>query len=161
MGREPNFVNGAAAACLIGRSALNWGKMEHREDVAARPYGLISVALRLGCALLACAGIAAARSALGPVEETAALRQALEGRVAAVLDAARETGAALGTPSGASVRAARRAKPAARRAAPLAAAPAVSALSPVFGSSLAAAPSAPAAAPAPVSSSPRGPPARA
>jgi hypothetical protein len=135
--------------------------MKEQNDPTSRPNGLLSVALRLGCALLACAGIAAARSALGPADETAALRHALEQRVGAVLDAARETGAALGSSAGASVRQARRAKSAPRRASPAASASARAPFPPVFTASGAFAPTDFTLVSTSSSSSPRGPPASA
>ena len=65
---------------------------------------LMSAALRLGCALLACAGIAAASGAAAPADGAASLRLTLERHVAAVLDAARETGAAWTSPASVSIR---------------------------------------------------------
>ncbi|MFI5347093.1 MAG: hypothetical protein ACHQ51_12030 [Elusimicrobiota bacterium] len=77
----------------------------------------MNVLLRLGCALLACAGIAAARTPAGASDEAAA-RRAQEQQVAPVLDESRE--AALASSSeGAFVRADRRVRSDSRRSTPV------------------------------------------
>ena len=50
----------------------------------------MNVLLRLGCALLACAGIAVARTPVGPADEVGSARRAQEHRASPVIQEARE-----------------------------------------------------------------------
>jgi hypothetical protein len=88
-----------------------------------RPNGLLSVVLRLGCALLACAGIAAARGSLGPVDEAAARLRAQEQQVGPILESSQDAVVVQESSEKTAIRRVRRARPQARRSVPVAAVP--------------------------------------
>lgn len=136
--------------------------MKDQNEPTLRPNGPLSVVLRLGCALLACAGIAAARGSLGPVDEAAARLRAQEHRAGPVLEASQDAAVVQEASEKTAVRQVRRARPAARRGVPVASAPARPAAAPSFAS---AAPLSAVRRPSslvlPASASPRGPPASA
>lgn len=84
--------------------------MRDQNDSPARPNGPLSAALRLGCAFLACVGIAAARTPVGAADDAASRLRAPEQAVGPAMEAAPERDAALASPEGASLRQARHAR---------------------------------------------------
>lgn len=136
--------------------------MKEQNELNPRPNGLLSVVLRLGCALLASAGIAAARTPAGAVDDAAARLRAPEQAVAPALEAAPERETELKAPGSPSVKPARRANPDAGRSTPAAAASRAPRVPSRASASAAPAPeSASSASRRPGSASPRGPPASA
>ena len=134
--------------------------MRDTNDSPARPNGPLSVALRLGCALLACAGIAVARTPVGADDAAARLR-APEQAVGPALEAAPERDSSLASPEGASVRPARRDRFDLGRSVPAATGPDAGYPKLSTASSVSSGVSRAASGRGAVSASPRGPPASA
>lgn len=134
--------------------------MREQNESPARPNGPLSVALRLGCALLACAGIAVARTPVGADDAAARLR-APEQAVGPALEAAPERDSSLASPEGASARQVRRDRSDFRRSVPAAIGPDARPRELSAVSSVSSAVSRAVSGRDAVSASPRGPPASA
>jgi hypothetical protein len=120
----------------------------------------MNVLLRLGCALLACVGIAVARTPVGPADEASAARRAQEHRAAPVIKEGRDVSVAPSSEN-ASVRSVRRARSDSRRSSPVAAVRSRTDPQSMAASDVSSAPSCSVAFADVRSSSPRAPPASA